>query len=154
MKLSRKAHYLLERFFREHFNDAELKLPEIELYSNGGARLVTKILKIYGITFGRFIFIKPELISRNRDQLLCISRELLAHETTHVLQYQKLGAILFLYTYLKAYFRALRKKKKWDFSSRQDSYLEIPHEVEARMCGRKFIEWLEKTDNEKWNTES
>jgi hypothetical protein len=148
MKISRSAHRQLEVFFREYFRDDKLNLPEIELYARRGAWLITKIFKIYGITFGRYIFVKPDLTSRSVNRQLYISKELLAHETTHVLQYQKLGWILFFYTYLKGYLRALRQKEKWDFNSRHESYLEIPHEVEARICAAKFVEWTEKPENE------
>lgn len=147
MKLSRKSHDQLEKFFREYFHDEKLNLPEIELYAKRGAWLITKIFKIYGVTFGRHIFIKPDLLYWNLNRQLCISKELLAHETAHVLQYQKLGWLLFFYTYLKGYLRALRQKEKWDFNSRQESYLEIPHEVEARVCAAKFTEWSGKVKN-------
>ena len=44
----------------------------------------------------------------------------------------------FFYTYLKGYWQALRAKEKWDFNSRMEAYLEIPHEVEARICAAKW----------------
>src|SRR6476661_5001317 len=103
MKLSPNTHRQLESLFRMYFDDENLKLPEIELYVRRGARIVAKILSIYGITFGRFMFIQPDLLYRNSDLELCISKELLAHEATHVLQYQRLGWFRFFFNYLKGY---------------------------------------------------
>lgn len=147
MKLSRTTHQQLELFFREYFGDDKLKLPRVEVFIKGGAGLITKALKIYGITLGRYMFIKPDQLVRRLNRPPYISKELLAHEMTHVLQYQKLGWIRFFYTYLKGYWQALKGKKKWDSDSRREAYLEIPHEVEARECAAKFIQWTKKTEN-------
>jgi len=154
MKLSPKAHRELESFFREYFGSKNLKLPQVEIYINRGARLVTNLLCVNGITFGRYIFIKPDLISNKRKNQSYISKGLLAHEATHVLQYQRYGVLKFFYTYLKGYFSALKKKKKWNFISRVEAYLEIPHEREARECAAQFIEWTGEMENEKWKTEN
>lgn len=143
MKLSRKLHFQLESFFREFFDNQSLRLPEIEIFANRGARLVTKAAGVHGITFRRFIFIKPDLICRDNRARFCISKELLAHEATHVLQYQKLGAARFLYRYFKSFFVNLRHKKRLDFNSRMQAYLEIPFEAEARMSGAKFVEKMQ-----------
>ena len=144
MKLSRKSHQRLERFFRDYFGDEELTLPQVDLYIKRGAGLITKVFKIYGITFGQYIFIRPDFLYRNENRELCISKELLAHELAHVLQYQKLGWFRFFYTYLKAYFAALRRKEKWNPAAREQAYLEIPHEIEARDCASKFMQWMSK----------
>jgi hypothetical protein len=146
MKLSRKLHQELESFFRECFGNDKLNLPEIEIYGKRGARFVTRALSVHGITFGRHIFIKPSLISRNSKQKLSMSKELLAHEATHVLQYDKLGFLIFFYTYLKGYLAALKRKPKWDFQSRLEAYWEIPQEQEARECAAKFIEWSARSE--------
>lgn len=149
MKLSRKSHQQLECFFREYFIDEKLTLPDFELYAKKVSSLITQMLKIHGITLGRNVFIKPEILNRNADRQLSIPKDLLAHEATHVLQYQKLGRFRFLYTYLKGYWNALKVKEKWDFDSRRDAYLEIPHEIEARECAAKFLEWVKKKDDGK-----
>ena len=149
MKLSRKSHQQLENFFRDYFNDKDLKLPDVELFVKRGAGLITKVFKIYGITFGQFIFIRDDFLYRNERAQLCISKDLLVHELTHVLQYKKLGWFRFFYTYLKSYWRALKQKEKWDLAARNQSYLEIPHEVEARDCSAKFLEWTRKVNSEK-----
>ena len=149
MKLSCELHFQLENFFRDFFDDQNLQLPEIEIYCNRGARLVSTIFSVHGITFGRFIFIKPDLICRNPQEKLCISKNLLAHEATHTLQYQKLGTLKFLYRYFKSYFNNLRNEENWSFNSRMQAYFDIPFEKEARVCGANFIEWLNKTENGK-----
>jgi hypothetical protein len=144
MKLSRELHSQLEIFFREFFEDENLRLPEIEIFCNRGARFVTKLISVHGITFRRFIFIKPDLICRNPELKLCISRNLLAHEATHVMQYQKLGTLKFLYRYFKSYFLNLKRSKDRNFNSRMQAYLDIPFEREARAGGTDFVEWLNK----------
>lgn len=149
MYLSRETHRQLEKFFREFYRDENLKLPEIEIYARRGSKLVIKLTSVLAITFGRFVFVKRDLLSRNAENALCISKELLAHETTHVLQYKKLGFFKFFYTYLKGYWKALKRKKKWDLIARTEAYLEIPHEIEARRCAAEFVEWSRREKNEK-----
>lgn len=141
MKLAPKLHLQLEVFFREFFGDQSLRLPEIEIYAKRGARLITGILGVGGITFGRHIFIQPDLIYRNDQSRLCISKELLAHEAAHTMQYRRLGTLKFLYEYFKSYFLTLRNKRKWDSIARMQAYLDIPFETEARVCGAAFIKW-------------
>lgn len=147
MKLSENSHQQLETFFREYFGDDKLRLPDVEVYGRGVAGAITKALKIYGITIGSRMFVRPDVLTRNLKDQLCISNELLAHELTHVVQYQKLGFFGFLYTYLKGYWKALKKKEKWDFNSRREAYLAIPHEVEARDCAAKYMEWKQKVNS-------
>jgi len=154
MRLSRETHQKLESFFCQCFEDSKLKLPEIEIYARGGARLLTSVLSVDGLTLGRRIFIKPDLARRHGRRNLCVPKILLAHEIAHVLQYQKLGFFRFLYTYFKSYFRALKNKKRWNFISRGQAYLEIPHEVEARQISAEFIEWTIETKNGKGKTEN
>ncbi|MGI9035153.1 MAG: eCIS core domain-containing protein [Pyrinomonadaceae bacterium] len=153
MKLSRELNQQLEDFFREFFDDENLRLPEIEIYGKRGARIVTKIFGVQGITIGRFIFITPDLVFRDNLTRLCVSKELLAHEATHVLQYQQLGTLKFLYRYFKSFFVNLRRRRNWNFYSRMQAYLEIPFESEARAGGAKFAEWntikgKRKTEND------
>ena len=154
MRLSRKSHRKLESFFREHFKQEDLRLPEVDLFVKRGAGIITQVLKIYGITFGQFVFIRADFLYRNENHELCISKELLAHELTHVLQYEKLGWFRFFYTYLKGYWTALKRKENWGLAARNQAYLEIPHEVEARECAAKFLEWIAKNENGKMKTEN
>lgn len=139
MKLSRNAHQNFERFFREYFRDEELKLPEIQIYFRRGSMFFTKILMVDGIAFGRHIFIKPKYLRRDESGRWLAEKDLIAHELAHTLQYQRHGAVGFFYSYINGFFRALRRKRKWDFQSRVEAYLEIPHEIEARDCAAAFI---------------
>lgn len=143
MKLARSTHQLLEEFFREYFADEKIELPPINLFARRGAKVMTKLLKIHGITFGSRILITPELLFRNDRKLLCVDKQLLAHEATHVLQYRRQGFFRFFYTYLKSYWKELRARKRWDFAARYEAYRAIPQEIEAREAAAAFMEWLE-----------
>jgi hypothetical protein len=144
MKLSAGSHRQLEEFFREYFGDEKLKLPEIQIYGRRGARLLTRLLSVDGITFGRHIFITPRHLRRGEDKRLYAPRELIAHEITHTLQYLRHGTFKFFYLYLKGFFEALRQKENWNFRARMEAYLEIPHEVEARLLAAKYVNWCER----------
>lgn len=141
MRLSPQTHSELESFFRHFLDDETIQLPKIEIYIRRGAGLVTRILGVDGITIGRHIFIRPAKAKYNSNNHLTIGKNLLSHEVTHVLQYQKFGFIGFLAGYLKEYFAGLKRKKKWDALSRMEAYFEISHEIEARKAAAKFVEW-------------
>jgi hypothetical protein len=144
MRLSANSHRQLEEFFREHFGDENLKLPEIQIYARRGARLLTRLLSIDGITFGRHIFITPRHLRRDKNERLCAPPELIAHEIAHTMQYYRHGTFKFFYLYLKGYFAALRQKEKWNYLARLQAYMEIPHEVEARALAAKYVNWCER----------
>lgn len=142
MKLSREVHSEIQSFFRYYFDDEILKLPEAEIYVRRGAWLFSKIFVVNGITVGRHVFIKPSLVKRNQEGRLTISKNLLVHELTHVIQYHQRGFFGFLTKYFGDYFVNLRREKDRSFHSRMNSYLNIPDEIEARDTADKFIEWL------------
>lgn len=144
MKLSQKTNQELQNFFREYFDDEKLKLPQIRIYAGRTAGFITKVLSIQGITIGRWVFIKPNQVKYDERHHLTISKNLLAHEVAHVVQYQRLGFFSFLYKYLKDYFSLLRRKKKWNALARMESYWEIPHEVEARHAAQEFEKWIDQ----------
>jgi hypothetical protein len=102
---------------------------------------LTALISVHGITFGRRIFITSGLLSFNQNNLLKLPEDLAAHEITHVLQYRREGFIKFFYKYLTSFWRNLQKRKQWDAVSRQNAYLEIPFEIEARRVAAKFVEW-------------
>lgn len=141
MKLTTELHHEIERFFRFYYDDETLVLPEVQIYARRGAYYVLKIASAHGITFGRHIFINPEIVWRNSKNHLAIPKDLLIHELTHTMQYEKQGFFGFLFNYLRAYFSNLRGKKKRDINSRVEAYLQIPHEIEARDSAEKFIGW-------------
>lgn len=141
MKLADTSHRKLEEFFREYLGDEHFRLPVIYFYVGGFTKILTKVVGVHGITFGRRIFIKPQIVSLNRNNLRRLPEDLAAHEITHVLQYQRTGFVGFFYRYLSDYWKNLRKKKKWDGDSRHQAYLDIPFEIEARRVAAQFVEW-------------
>lgn len=141
MKLADTSHQKLETFFREFLNDEHFRLPVVYFYVGGFTKILTKIVGVHGITFGRRIFIKPQIVSLNENNLLRLPEDLAAHEITHVLQYRREGFVGFFRQYLSAYWSNLLEKKKWDGDSRHQAYLDIPFEIEARNVAAKFVEW-------------
>lgn len=141
MKLADTSHQKLETFFREFLNDEHFRLPVVYFYVGGFTKILTKIVGVHGITFGRRIFIKPQIVSLNENNLLRLPEDLAAHEITHVLQYRREGFVGFFRQYLSAYWSNLREKEKWDGDSRHQAYLDIPFEIEARNVAAKFVEW-------------
>ena len=116
MRLSPKTHQQLELFFRQYFADENLKLPQVEIYARRGAKLITKLVKVDGITFGRHVFIDPKLAGYDEKNRLCISKNLLSHEVAHVIQYNQLGLVGFLFKYIKRLFRYPERKKEMECS--------------------------------------
>jgi hypothetical protein len=146
MKLSAQTQAKFENFFRHFFDDPELSLPASNIYTKRGAGFVTKILGVQGITIGRHIFINPILSEVVAKNSLKIGKNLLAHELTHVLQYQKMGLTGFLVGYVKEYLNGLKRRKKFNTQARREAYWEISHEIEARQAAAKFIEWNRQTE--------
>jgi hypothetical protein len=141
MKLAATSHQKLETFFRDYLNDKEFRLPIIQFHVGKPTNLLTNFINVHGITFGRRIFIAPNLLSINQNNSLKLPEELIAHEIAHALQYQREGFAGFLYKYLSSFWRNLQSKKKWDADTRHQAYLEIPFEIEARAVAAKFVEW-------------
>lgn len=143
MKLSREVHSEIQTFFRLYFNDENLVLPDCDIFIKRGARIFSKLFAINGITIGKRVFIKPSLVKRNKDNRPAISKNLLVHELTHVMQYQRRGFFGFLTKYFADYFLNLRRERDKSFNSRMNAYLNIPDEIEARDSADKFVEWLQ-----------
>lgn len=140
MKLARESHQRLEKFFREYFDDSQLRLPPIHLHRGRLARLVTKQLRIGAITFGRHIFVSPDRVTEAGGDL-STKGWLVAHEATHVLQYEREGHVRFLLRYFYGYWRALKESGKWDREARMNAYLSIEAEREAREVERAYQAW-------------
>ncbi len=141
MKLAETSHQKLELFFREYLDDKEFQLPMIHFYVGKPTDFFTALISVHGITFGRRIFIAPQLLSFNQNNLLKLPEELVAHEIAHALQYKREGFVRFFYKYLTSFWRNLRRKRKWDGVSRRQAYLDIPFEIEARAVAERFVEW-------------
>jgi hypothetical protein len=140
MKLARGSHQRLENFFREYFNDPELKLPPIYLHRGFIARLITKQLRIGAITIGRHILLSPTRVVQ-ADKGLSTKGWLIAHEATHVLQYEREGYLRFLFRYFYNYWRALRAGGGWNQEARMNAYLAIEAEREAREVEEAYQVW-------------
>ncbi len=141
MKLADSSHQRLEAFFREHLNDADFRLPAINFYVGIFTKILTNLISVHGITFGKRIFIAPKHLSLNQNNFLKLPEDLIAHEIAHTLQYRREGIVKFFYKYLLSYRRNLCSKKKWNAAARHEAYLEIPFEIEARATAARFVEW-------------
>ncbi len=148
MRLSESATSLFTKFFEDCKRCEGFEPFEIQVYVRRGSKILTSILMVDGITIGRHIFVSPKLVSRDANDLLRISKTLIAHELVHVFQYRRLGFLKFLYVYVNDFWKIFRKKKKWNLKTWFDSYLEIPHEIEARDVASEFSVWLSQNKND------
>lgn len=144
MRLAESSRIKIESFFKYYFQNDEFKLPEIKIYDGKFTEKLMKIVNASGITFGKKIFIFPEIISINSLNKKRLPDSLAVHEIAHVLQYLKHGFLGFLYVYLRDYYKNLKNEKDWSADSRQKAYLNIPFEVEAREIAWKYLEWKEE----------
>ncbi|MCA1558641.1 MAG: DUF4157 domain-containing protein [Acidobacteria bacterium] len=143
MILARESHERLEKFFREYFNDPQLLLPPIFIHRGRLARFITKRLRIGAITFGRHILLSPNRVV-DAGGNLSTQGWLVAHEATHVLQYEREGYVGFFFKYLKDYWRALRASGKWSREARMKAYLAIEAERIAHEVERAYHTWSDK----------
>lgn len=81
MRLSPETNAQLEQFFREFFCDGSLQLPEVEIYIRNGARIVTTLIGVDGITLGRHVFIRPSKVRRTLSGNPKLEPSLLAYES-------------------------------------------------------------------------
>ena len=143
MKLAESSHQKIETFFRKYLDDDSFKLPQSYFYIGKFSRFLTAVLGVHGITFGRQIFILPNLVSMTDNQKQKLPKSLVVHEMTHVLQYRRDGFLKFIYQYLKSYLSNLKSEKKWNARTRRQAYLAIPYEMEARRAASEFVKWSE-----------
>jgi hypothetical protein len=151
MLLAPESHRHIESFLREHLRNDALRLPPIFIYSSRWTRWLTSVFGIVAITFGRRIFVAPRKVERDGEGRLTIPAELIAHEATHVVQYEQAGFIGFLYSYLREYWRALREQQQgWGKPARRAAYFAIKHEREAYGAESFYGVWsrLEKMREE------
>jgi hypothetical protein len=153
MKLSENSQRKIERFFREFLQDENFRLPAIYFYAGKITGIFTLISGSNGITFGKRIFIMPQLVTLTANNQKKLPEDLVVHEITHVIQYQSRGFVKFLYVYLRDYWTNLKKQQRWDANSRRQAYLSIPFEIEAREAANKFLEWNENRIEKKLNSE-
>ncbi len=132
MKLAAAAHHEIENFLRQHFAETGLQLPPVRIHTGWFARLLMKAIKMGAITFGRDIFVARKFVARDAEGKIVVPAWLLAHETTHVLQYERDGYLKFFYKYLRGYWRALKDGGEWNAAGRMNAYLAIAEESAAR----------------------
>lgn len=142
MRLAAESHRLIEEFLRDRFRLEMLKLPPMRLYRGRLARWLTGTFQIGAITFGRRIFVEPGMVTRDEAGRLKVPGWLLAHEATHVWQYQSAAWAGFLFSYLGGYWRALRVQRKWGREARLAAYLAIMEECEARESETAYAVWI------------
>jgi hypothetical protein len=78
---------------------------------------------VAGLTIGRRIWLRPEVLERGEDHLIGILR----HELVHVRQYERDGVVSFLLRYVAEYLRGRLRGL-----SHFDAYSSISYEREAR----------------------
>lgn len=140
MKLSADSHSEIQQFFRHHFADDNLILPNFHVHCGYWARKFTSLFKIHGITLGRHVIIDSAFVTRENGKQIANSG-LIVHEATHVLQYKHEGFFGFLYKYLREWLAFMRSEGKRDKETRWQAYYAIGHEAEARLAAEKYIQW-------------
>lgn len=142
MKLASESHKRIESFLRDYFHDEKLKLPPIHVYSGRFARLLTGRLQFLAVAFGRRIFVAPKVMTRDEESRLTVPAALIAHEATHVVQYDKAGFIKFLISYSAEYLRAMREQKQgWGRAARTAAYFKVSKEREAYEAEAAYPIW-------------
>lgn len=130
---------------RARAKDPQIKLPPIQIYGGRLARLFTQTFKIGAITFGRRIIVKPALFRTDERGEVQVQAWLLAHEGTHVLQYQQAGMLGFFASYLREYFKILFGSRKLDAKARMEAYRNIRHEKDARDAEQDYRRWMQES---------
>ncbi len=138
--LSDSSARVVTEFFREHLDDPAFELPRVNFSTGRTASVVARVLRVHGITIGRLVIIAPHLVEQT-DGRTILPRDLIVHETTHVLQYREYGFVPFLWKYFGDYFRNLRREGNYGLKARNAAYLAIPFEVEARQTAFEFVRW-------------
>ena len=141
MLLAPESHRRLEAFFRLHLRDEGLRLPRVRFYAGRVARVLTRTLRIGAITFGGRVFVAPGLLRRGADGRLTLPADLAAHETAHVLQYERAGVVPFLFLYLRDYARALGRGTGRARERHRAAYSAIGFEAEARAAAEGYLAW-------------
>lgn len=138
MRLAKPSREELEEFFRDEITATHLKLARVRFLTGPFSLLLLKLLRVNGLTIGRFVFVLTEPGRMGRRT---ISASLTVHELCHVFQYERNGGVSFLTTYFSNYWKGLRRQKKRDATARLLAYLSIPEEIEARAAENNFIQW-------------
>ncbi len=146
MLLARASHERLERFFRQYFKDETLSLPRVSVYAGRFAGVSTTAIGFGAITFGSRVLIARSIVRRGEDGLLRAPGALVAHEATHVLQYERAGYVRFLFRYLREYSAALKKGSGRGLQRHWPAYRAISFEAEARAAEEAYAAWARESE--------
>jgi hypothetical protein len=141
MRLAEESHARLEQFFRWYGRDEKLRLPQMFIHAGFLSHQLTRVLHIAAITVGRHIFVSQVYLERDEGGHLTIRGWLLAHEATHVRQFQREGFLPFLYNYLREYLTFLYRSGKPNATARRVAYEQITREREAREVEAAYLKW-------------
>ncbi|MCA1555488.1 MAG: DUF4157 domain-containing protein [Acidobacteria bacterium] len=142
MRLAEESHARLENFFRWYGRDETLRLPLVSVHAGFLSHNLTRILRIGAITIGRHVFVSQIFLERDERGRLMIRGGLLAHEATHVRQFQQTGLLPFIYHYLREYLTFLFRSGKFNAAARQKAYKQITREREARKVEAAYLRRL------------
>jgi hypothetical protein len=143
MLLAPESHERIEAFLRDHLRNEKLKLPPIFIYHGRWARWLTGSLQILAITIGKRILVAPKVIGRDEQGRLTAPAGLIAHEATHIIQYQEAGLFRFLLSYLREYWHALQEQRQgWGKAARNAAYFAIKHERQAYEAESAYATWV------------
>jgi hypothetical protein len=143
MVLAPESHARIEAFLRDHLRNETLRLPPISIYCGRWAQWLTGSLRILAITFGRRIIVASKVVVRDESGRLTVPAALIAHEATHVIQYQEAGFVGFLFSYLREYWRALQLQHQgWSKAARNAAYFAIKHERQAYEAESAYTGWV------------
>jgi hypothetical protein len=141
MRLTPESHTLLEQFYRYYWRDEKLALPWIDWDVGRAAQFVVRTSGVTAMTLGARVLLHRPAAQRDESGRWLIKSRLAAHETAHVLQYQRLGWSGFLLDYLGDYAREMRGAARWNAAAHFQSYESIKAEREAQAAEDAYIEW-------------
>jgi hypothetical protein len=143
MRLAAESHQRIEAFLREHLKSERLRLPPVHIYCGRWSRWLTRTFHILAITIGRRVFVDPKVVGRDERGRPRVPAGLIAHEATHVVQYDRAGFVGFLLSYFWEYWRALREQEQgWGKAARHAAYFAIKQEREAYQAESAFGAWV------------
>ena len=141
MRLASESHQRIQAFLRDHFHNESLHLPPITVHPGPLANWMTRTFGVIAITFGQRVFVASDVVKRDSGGRVSVPAHLMAHEATHVVQYQEAGVVGFLASYLRDYGRGLKAQGSFRKAARQAAYLAIKYEREAYAAEHAYTVW-------------
>lgn len=147
MRLTAEAQAHVEGFLRMHLGVERLTLPPVSVHCGRVARVVTAVLRVGAITLGPHVFVAPSWVARDEGGGVRMPGWLAVHESVHVVQYRRAGAVPFLCAYLGDYVRALGREKRLRLVTHRAAYQAIAQEVEAYEAEEAYRAWPGRLDS-------